>query len=203
MRIGVVSDIHCNATGLRAALAAMGAIDQLICAGDSIHEYRFSNEVVAILRDCAAHTILGNHEEGFYGPHGMRARDQEWIDPDHLDWLATRPHQIELELAGRRIVIVHSTPWSPRGQYVYPHSPELARFGDPSAGGIEADYLIYGHTHAPVTRRIGSTLVVNPGSAGQARDGNGLSCAVLELESGEASIVEYSQDTLIQTKVPA
>ena len=189
MRIGVVSDIHCNVTGLRAAFSAMGPVDELICAGDSIHEYRFSNEVVALLRERKAHVILGNHEEGFLGPHGERARAQDWIDRDHLDWLRARPQRLELSLHGRRIVVVHSTPWSPHGQYVYPHSPDLARFGE-----VDADFVVYGHTHAAVVRRLGRPLVVNPGSAGQARDGNGLSCAVLDLASGEAEIVEYAHD---------
>ena len=50
MKVGIVSDIHCNAAGLAQALALMGDIDELICLGDSIYEYRFSNEVVRILR---------------------------------------------------------------------------------------------------------------------------------------------------------
>jgi len=69
LKFGIVSDIHCNAAGLRRALALMGDIDELICLGDSIWEYRFSNEVAQLLREQRAHTILGNHEEGFFG-HG-------------------------------------------------------------------------------------------------------------------------------------
>src|SRR5579885_2193263 len=72
MRLGIVSDIHCNAAGLAEALRLMGEIDELICLGDSIWEYRFSNEVVGTLRERGAHTILGNHEEGFLGPQGER-----------------------------------------------------------------------------------------------------------------------------------
>ena len=189
MRIGIVSDIHCNATGLRSALAAMGDVDELICAGDSIHEYRFSNEVMALLREHRAFAIRGNHDDGFLGPHGERARSAAWIRQDELAWLAARPHRLDLTFAGRRIVVVHSTPWEPYGQYVYPHMKELERFGE-----VDADVVIYGHTHTPLARRIGRALVVNPGSAGQARDGNGLSCAVLDLASGEARIVEYSPD---------
>lgn len=52
----------------------MGDVDELLCLGDSIYEYRFSNEVVCYLRDHGAHTILGNHEEGFLAPGGARAR---------------------------------------------------------------------------------------------------------------------------------
>jgi len=73
VRVGIVSDIHCNAAGLMQALALMGDIDELICLGDSIYEYRFSNEVVRLLRDRAAQVIVGNHEEQFFGPLGARA----------------------------------------------------------------------------------------------------------------------------------
>ena len=33
-----------------------------------------------------------------------------------------------------------------------------------------ADFVLYGHTHAHVVRRIGNTTIVNPGSAGDGRD---------------------------------
>jgi len=36
----------------------MGEIDELICLGDSIYEYRFSNEVVRLLKDREAQVIL-------------------------------------------------------------------------------------------------------------------------------------------------
>ena len=74
MKIGIVSDIHCNAAGLAQALALMGDVEELICLGDSIYEYRFSNEVVRLLRDRDARVIVGNHEEYFFGPQGARAR---------------------------------------------------------------------------------------------------------------------------------
>src|SRR6476661_5258611 len=109
MRVGLVSDIHCNARGLAQSLAIMGDIDELICLGDSIYEYRFSNEVVALLRDRSVITILGNHEEGFLGPHGARARQPEWIDRSLLQWLAERPKRLEIDIGGKKLLLVHST----------------------------------------------------------------------------------------------
>ena len=50
MKLGIVSDLHCNIDGLKHALDIMGSVDELLCLGDSIYEYRFSNEVVALLR---------------------------------------------------------------------------------------------------------------------------------------------------------
>lgn len=190
MKFGIVSDIHCNADGLRRAFELMGDVDELVCLGDSIWEYRFSNEVVALLRERGAHTILGNHEEGFFGPLGERARARPGSDPGHLEWLATRPHRIELERGDKRILLVHSTPWEPRGAYVLPEDALLARFAE-----AEADIVLYGHTHRQVVKRFGGVLVVNPGSTGDARDhsnGRRLSCAVLDTASEEVRIFDFA-----------
>jgi putative phosphoesterase len=191
LRIGIVSDLHCNVAGLTRALALMGDVDELICLGDSIWEYRFSNEIVGLLQERGAHTILGNHEEGFLGPHGGRARQAEWIDPSLLGWLAERPHRLELQLGGKKLLAVHSTPWEPRGTYVYPHSSLLERFAE-----SDADFVLYGHTHHQLVHRSGKVLVINPGSAGDARDiGNGrqLSCAVLDTVTEEVVVTDFSE----------
>jgi putative phosphoesterase len=189
VRLGIVSDVHCNLDGLRQALALMGEIDELLCLGDSIFEYRFSNEVIALLRERGAQVILGNHEEGFLGPLGERARGQSWVDPDHLAWLAAQPHRRELERGGRKLLLVHSTPWEPRGAYIHPESAQLARFGE-----VDADVVMFGHTHHQLVRRVGRVLVINPGSAGDARDhrnGRQLSCAVLDTETEAVRVIDY------------
>ena len=49
MLLGIVSDLHCNIQGLDKALELMGDVDQVLCLGDTIYEYRFSNEVIARL----------------------------------------------------------------------------------------------------------------------------------------------------------
>ncbi len=189
MRVGIVSDIHCNAAGLAEALALMGDIDELICLGDSIYEYRFSNEVVRLLKERAAQVIVGNHEECFFGPQGIRARARDGIDPALAEWLASRPPRYQLTIGGKRLLLVHSTPWEPRGTYVHPQSALLARFAE-----AEADFVLYGHTHQQVVRRFGAVLVINPGSTGEARDhrnGYQLSCAVLDTASEEVQVLDF------------
>jgi putative phosphoesterase len=189
LKLGIVSDLHCNIDGLDRALEAMGPIDQLLCLGDSIYEFRFSNEVISRLRELDALTILGNHEEVFLGTAGERARSGLDIDRRLLDWLAERPHRHRLEIDGKRILLVHSTPWEPRGAYVMPTSSALERFGE-----ADADIVLYGHTHRQVVRRIGRVLVVNPGSAGEARDptnGGQLSCAVLDTTTEEVVVRDF------------
>ena len=190
MRIGIVSDIHGNMAGLLKAVELMGAVDELLCLGDTIYDYRFSNEVVGWLRDNDIPTILGNHEWGFLGPQGARARAASWVDQDLVAWLEAQPYRMELQRHGQRILMVHSTPWEPQGSYVLPGSKDLQRFGE-----ADADIVLYGHTHQQVAERVGDVLVVNPGSAGDARDsrnGRQLSCAVLDLAEGDVQMIDYS-----------
>jgi predicted phosphodiesterase len=37
---------------------------------------------------------------------------------------------------------------------------------------VDAEYVLLGHTHLPMARRVGPRLVINPGSVGQPRDGD-------------------------------
>jgi putative phosphoesterase len=189
LRVGIVSDLHCNVQGLDLALAAMGDVDELLCLGDSIFEYQFSNDVVARLRQRGAHIIQGNHEEVFLSAAGSRARARAGIDQELLGFLAEQPHRRYLELAGKRLLLIHSTPWEPRGEYVHPHSAKLDRFAE-----ADADIVLYGHTHCQVVKRVGNVLVINPGSAGDARDsrnGRQLSCAVLDMASEDVQVIDY------------
>src|SRR5262245_44949656 len=109
MRIGIVSDIHCNAVGLERAIEVMGEWDELICAGDAIYQYRFSNDVVRLLRERGARAILGNHEEIFLGPHGERARSSAKVDAGELAWLAAQPMDLRTRLNGKSLYVVHGS----------------------------------------------------------------------------------------------
>jgi predicted phosphodiesterase len=189
VKLGVVSDIHGNFAGLETALAAMGPIDELLCLGASIYRYWFSNEVIALLKAVGVHVILGNHEEVFLSEAGAQAREQEGVDPGLVAFLAAQPHRRILTYDRKKVLMIHSTPWEPLGEYIYPHNEKLALFAE--AG---ADFVLYGHTHAEVVRRIGGVVVVNLGSAGEGRytrDGLTLSCAVLDTGTGEAEVIHF------------
>ncbi|MBV1906926.1 MAG: metallophosphatase family protein [Pseudomonadales bacterium] len=195
MKIGIVSDIHGNLPGLEYALDSMGSIDRLICAGDAFDEYSFSNDVVRRLRELDAEYVLGNHEEMFFSSAGERARKDPKIDQGLMAWVAQRPHQLDLKIDNKRLLLFHSTPWEPYGDYVFPHmAAVLSRFCE-----IDADYMVYGHTHSQLLERNNSTLVINPGSAGHARDarnGRRLSYCMLDTRSDEAIIENYADPRL-------
>ena len=195
MKIGIVSDIHCNAAGLAEALRLLSDAEQILCLGDSIYEYRFSNETIALLRQRNAITIRGNHEEVFFGRQGARARAMAQMDPELAGWLDDQPHTRLIDLGGARIHMVHSTPWAPHREYIFPASPDFPRMAESGA-----DVVLYGHTHHAVAQRVGHSLILNPGSAGEARGAGAdadafLSCALLDTESREAVFLRYPDPT--------
>lgn len=205
MQIGIVSDIHGNADGLRCALDRMGDVDELLCVGDIVEEFRFSNEAVAILRDRNARCVLGNHDIGLLGSHGERARAA--ADPELLTWLAAQPLDIVTTIEGHQVVMTHASPCPPHTQYVLPSTPELKRIRE-----VEADLVVLGHTHRRMVHRVGRPLVVNPGSAGQARDprnGKRLSYAVVDITPHDIEVrfddytVESHEIEVVQRTMPA
>ncbi len=56
------------------------------------------------------------------------------------------------------------------------------------ASRYDADLIVFGHTHKAVVRRVGDTLVVNPGAAGPRRFNLMPSVALLTVEAGDASV---------------
>ena len=142
MKIGIVSDVHCNADGLRLAIEHMGPIDELLCAGDIVYQYRFGNEIIEVLREYGARNVLGNHDLTLLSRDGERARAAPTVRQDNLHYLSSQPISIEVDVGdGKKLVMTHGSPIEPYDRYVYPGSKELAELAD-----YAADYLILGHT---------------------------------------------------------
>ena len=71
--------------------------------------------------------------------------------------------------------------------------PALRRMAE-----IDADYIVLGHTHYQMAERVGRALVINPGSAGEARDPRNhfkLSYAVLDTASDEVTFDDFADPT--------
>ena len=161
----------------------------MLCLGDSINEAQFCNETIAALKARGARVILGNHEEAFLSAAGEAARDGNGADRALVAWLAGQPLRQMLEVGGKKLLMIHSTPWEPRGDYIFPHSPHLERFAE-----ADADVVLYGHTHAQVVRRVGRVLVVNPGSAWMASYGGNawqLRCAILDTATEDVELIAF------------
>ena len=164
----------------------MGEVDALLCPGDLIYAYEYSREVLAVLRERGARLVLGNHELGFLS-NGLAEAEP---DQQGVAYLRELPLSQDFELAGKRFVMVHASPFEREHQYLYDNGFDLAAFRHTGA-----DYLVVGHTHTLVNEKRGRTRLINPGSAGEPRPLRGellLSCAVLDTVLDEVEFISYA-----------
>jgi putative phosphoesterase len=166
-RLGLVSDVHASPVPLAQALDifAVEGVDEIICAGDIAGYYDTVEPTVELLEQSGCKAIAGNH-------------DQSYLEkPAHDDdrrvrtYLQSLPRKLDLEIEGRKILVVHANPpceqvggirlldtqGNPRADRQREWCEKLA--------GLDRDVLIVGHTHQVYALPLGETLVVNPGSS--------------------------------------
>jgi diadenosine tetraphosphatase ApaH/serine/threonine PP2A family protein phosphatase len=73
---------------------------------------------------------------------------------------------------------------------------------------VEAEFIVVGHSHIPMNKKLGNLSIINPGSVGQPRDGDTrASCAVFDTENGETEFIrlDYNIDSVcskIEDRMP-
>jgi predicted phosphodiesterase len=187
MLIACLSDIHGNLPALAAACAdakRRGA-DAVYCAGDLTGYGPFPSGVCEFLARRGITTIAGNYDRKVLEMIRDSERFRKKMKPlkwrilswtgRHLDARSRRyiaglgaAHRETLP-GGASLLMVHGSPLSDEDT-IY---PSVTAWGlRRKLDGERADVLVCGHTHIPFARRIGGTLVVNCGSAGQPVDGD-------------------------------
>jgi putative phosphoesterase len=187
VKLGLVSDAHGNVGAFTRALDELAPdVDEVLLLGDLIHEYRFSNEVVGRALDDGLRYVLGNHELGFLKNPAAIARPG--VSQELVARLRDMPLRLDFEVDGKRVVVVHASPFPPYTDYLFTRSPQLAE-----CAGLDADFLLVGHTHVPMAERHHGTLVVNPGSIGEPREHGStmVSYAILDTASEEVEVRRF------------
>lgn len=187
-RIAIFGDLHGNSAATEAALAAIDAErpDAVFCLGDLVGYGAFPNETIELVRERAIPTIMGNYDDGVgfdrddcgcaYRDADERERGQKslmWtramVTDERKKYLRSLLPEIRFEMEGVRLRLVHGSPRRMNEYLFEDRDPaSLARI----AVGADADVLIFGHTHKPWAREIGSVQFVNAGSVGKPKDGD-------------------------------
>jgi putative phosphoesterase len=199
MRILVVSDIHAN-------YAALSAIrepyDVCLCLGDLVDYGPDPKPCVRWAMEHVDHAIRGNHDHGVaqgipvVGGRGYRYLTQasrpfmwESLDADERRYLLQLPLTRRVTIAGKRFLLVHGTPRDPLDEYLM-RDPEAwtRRVRD-----ADADIVCVGHSHMQFNLvAADGTVVLNPGSVGQPRDGDPRAAyAIIEDNKISLRRVEY------------
>jgi len=193
MRIGIFSDTHANIEALEAVQQALTdeGVDKRVCLGDTVGYGASPNECCAIIRERAAHTILGNHDAAvagrmdysYYYDAARQALDlhAEVLTRANMEWLRSLPysrHENELYFC-------HGSPVNLE-EFEYIFAPEQAALCLPMWDEL-GDVTFIGHSHLcksfaltrnevfevvaqKFTIRPGHHYIVSVGSVGQPRD---------------------------------
>mgnify|MGYP001569694840 CR=1 FL=1 len=188
MRIAVFSDIHANLHALQAVWDDLERQrpDSIYCLGDLVGYGAYPNEVIDFLRQRQVPTVMGNYDEGVgfdmrecgcaYTREDDRRRGEvslRWTQArtgaEHKAYLQALPLQIRLEDRSPKLLLVHGSPRRVN-EYVYEDRSTVTQGRIAQLAGT--DVLLFGHTHYPYQKWVGSTLFVNDGSVGKPKDGD-------------------------------
>jgi putative phosphoesterase len=205
MKVLVLADIHSNWP----ALAAIEeSFDACLFIGDLVDYGTDPVPCAKWIRKHADAAVRGNHDHAVAqrvpardGPGFKRlaaaTRPWHWevLDSNTLKYLGRLPVMHQITLDGKTFFLVHATPRDPMDEYL---GAQVESWKN-RIEGIDADYVLVGHTHIPMHLDLGRTQVVNPGSVGQPRDGDPR-CAYAVIEDGKVSLrrVPYDIDATIK-----
>src|SRR5436190_256162 len=175
MRIGLISDSHCNSIALDACLERIDLLklDTLYFLGDAVGYFPGEIDVIQQLQQRSILCQKGNHEAMLLGDLRFSSEKEsvyrladarERIASTVLQTIREWPEHRVVHVGGRKLLLAHGSPFDFLCEYILPDS-DLSKFST-----LDYDAVFLGHTHRPFIRTVGSVLVVNVGSCGMPRD---------------------------------
>ena len=188
MKIAVLADVHSNFVALQAAVEHLERWqpDKVILAGDLVNRGPRPAECLEFFQARASQpgwkSVRGNHEDYVIeqgspgapvsGPAFEVHRASRWtyqrLGCDLQPLLEMPFQQSVFAPDGSELRVVHASMSGIRDG-IYPHTPDVQLAGQIAPAPA---VLCVGHTHRPLIRECGRTLVVNAGSVGLPFDGN-------------------------------
>jgi len=197
VRIAIVSDIHSNLPAFEAMLRhaeAAGRVDALWCLGDTVGYGPHPNECIALLRRYEHRAVAGNHDLAACGKMGTEefneaaAAAARWTAEQLSDTAREYLQGLPMVLSENEFTLVHGSLRWPEWEYLLSSEQALVQFELQ-----RTPFSIVGHSHLPFVCRESVSggppalltttdgervelgegrLILNPGGAGQPRDGD-------------------------------
>jgi predicted phosphodiesterase len=205
VRVAVISDVHANLYALEAVLAEIDREppDAIWCLGDTVGYGPRPNECCDVVRERCGLVLIGNHDLVALGSAEVALEDFNPEAAEASRWTAEQLTEesrgfleaLEPTAQAEGIQLFHGSPRDPVWEYVLTELVALE-----SLSMTDAPLVLVGHTHVATAVTVsGDRLeggvaphgfeasfdehrwLLNPGSAGQPRDGNP-DAAFLELD---------------------
>lgn len=171
----ILADIHANAPALRAVLSKADSLrpDAILSLGDQINYGPMPVETMALLKDCGARLLMGNHEERILrlraGDPSLRG-DYNW---SMLRWTAAQVPGEALDFPLEETVgdclLTHAVP----GDLNRLVRSRETKVMEEILAGLPQSRLVCGHNHAPWRHAFRGKEFVCPGSLGMLEDERG------------------------------
>jgi putative phosphoesterase len=153
----------------------------------------FVNEVVDFLIEHGIEGIQGNYDETVANDRdecGCKYENPRQAELAHISFVWTKEHasarskefmrklpvSLSLTVEGRKIILFHG---APHKNNLYWYEDRSDKFFLEMAEKVDADILVYGHTHKPYRKDIGGKFFINAGSVGRPKDGDSRTCVAL------------------------
>lgn len=177
MRLGLIADIHGNLPALDAVLAELGreGVDRIVCLGD-ISLGPQPVETLERVRSLGCPVIMGNWDAWFLegmpqldGRLGevlgdLRSWSVEQLSSEQRQYLTEFHPTVEVPLPdGATLLAFHGSPRSFEDS-IFATTPDQEV--EEMLAGRTALVLTGGHTHFQLFRRLGESVLLNPGSIG-------------------------------------
>ena len=198
-RVAVIGDVHAEDERLAAALRHFAKlnIDCIVAVGDIVDGHGDANRACNLLVESGVLAVIGNHDRWFLEG---RLRDlpgatpRSALDAAALSWLKSLPKTRSLQTVQGPLLLCHG-------------------MGDDDMNRIHADsegyelesnlalsrileekkfrFVINGHTHKPMVRRIRQLTIINGGSlCGNERP----VCSMVDFGEGKVQVFDVSSD---------
>jgi putative phosphoesterase len=205
VKLLIVSDIHGNLAALEVVLAAEPQRDAVAFCGDVVDYGPQPVECLRWVRENADHAVRGNHDNalgfdmdcrcmGTFREYSVatRAWHRTLLDQTDYEFLRQLPTLDLFEWERKHFRMAHATPQGDLFEYL-----SMEQWRDRIVG-LDADFILLGHTHVQGMQTLGTITVVNPGSVGLARDRQGEACyAVFQDGQMQLKRIPYDVDRTV------
>jgi len=170
---GIIADIHSNLEAFEVVLQQLRQVDQIVCAGDMVGYGPDPNQCIKLMREKGIRSIAGNHDKAAVGEMNLEwfnenaRRAVEWtseqLTGDSAQYLKLLPLTLEMD----DFQIVHGSLRNPLEEYIFTLAEAAA-----TMELMSKPLCFVGHTHRPARFEYQGKAIINPGGAGQPRDGD-------------------------------
>lgn len=211
MKIVFFSDAHGNQYTVRNLFQKLDKenADIVIYGGDIFGYYYGQKEILSLLKQSNCICLLGNHDQycldmldgkvevrDLVSRYGMTYYDAlHTITAEDEQFIRALRSRYDVNIDGLRLSFVHGSIQDPLNGRVYPDTQiaDVNLYND-------IDYVFMGHTHHKLIRELSNgTILINPGSIGQQRDGKGCTYGVFDTIKQEWKIqeVQFEKSRLV------